>query len=55
MVALNAMHRPHYPPVWLDYPHRDPQGALSTLWDEWLTAPCLWADTGVSLCGHIQD
>lgn len=51
MVALNAMHRLHYPPVWLDYPHRDPQGALCTLWDEWLTAPCLWADTaGILVC-----
>ena len=51
MAALNAMHRLHYPPVWLDYPHRDPQGALCTLWDEWLTAPCLWADTaGILVC-----
>ena len=27
MHALNAMHRLHYPPVWLDYPHRDPAAA----------------------------
>ncbi len=53
MAALNAMHRLHYPPVWLDYPHRDPQGALCTLWDEWLTAPCLWADTaGILVCDN---
>ena len=51
MAALDAMHRLHYPPVWLDYPQRDPQGALCTLWDEWLTAPCLWADTaGILVC-----
>lgn len=51
MTALNAMHRLHYPPVWLDYPHRDPQGALCTLWDEWLTGACLWADTaGIRVC-----
>lgn len=45
MKALNAMHRLHYPPVWLDYPNGDPQVPLCTLWDEWLTGPCLWADT----------
>lgn len=45
MATLNALHRLHYPPVWLDYPHRDPTAALCTLWDEWLTGPCLWADT----------
>jgi hypothetical protein len=51
MAALNAMHRLHYPPVWLDYPHRDPMEGLCTLWDEWLTGPCLWADTsGVLVC-----
>lgn len=51
MAALNAMHRLHYPPVWLDYPHRDPAAGLCTLWDEWLTAPCLWADTaGILVC-----
>jgi len=46
MASLNAMHRLHYPPVWLDYPHRDPAAGLCTLWDEWLTGPCLWADLG---------
>ncbi|MBL9193150.1 MAG: hypothetical protein JNJ82_12425 [Opitutaceae bacterium] len=46
MSALNRMHRLHYPPVWLDYPHKDPQAGLCTLWDEWLTGPCLWADLG---------
>src|SRR5690349_21066917 len=51
MDALNALHRLHYPPKWLDYPHRDPQEGLCTLWDEWLTAPCLWADTaGLLVC-----
>jgi hypothetical protein len=46
MSALNRMHRLHFPPVWLDYPHKDPQAGLCTLWDEWLTGPCLWADLG---------
>lgn len=46
MAALNAMHRLHYPPKWLDYPHQDPNEGLCTLWDEWLTGPCLWADIG---------
>lgn len=51
MDALNAMHRLHYPPVWLDYPHRDPEAALCTLWDEWLSGACLWADTaGLRVC-----
>jgi len=51
MQALNAMHRLHYPPVWLDYPHRDPAAGLCTLWDEWLTGACLWADTaGILVC-----
>ncbi len=51
MDALNALHRLHYPPVWLDYPRRNPDDGLCTLWDEWLTAPCLWADTsGVMVC-----
>lgn len=51
MSALNAMHRLHYPPVWLDYPHRDPEASLCTLWDEWLTGACLWADTaGILVC-----
>lgn len=45
MAALNAMHRLHYPPVWLDYPDRNPDAGLCTLWDEWLSGPCLWADT----------
>ncbi|MEO6004020.1 MAG: hypothetical protein ABIZ04_14020 [Opitutus sp.] len=53
MAALNAMHRLHYPPVWLDYPHRDPNAGLCTLWDEWLTGACLWADTsGVLVCDN---
>ena len=46
MATLDALHRLHYPPVWLDYPNRDPEEALCTLWDEWLTGPCLWADIG---------
>ncbi|MBP8256747.1 MAG: hypothetical protein KAX37_05435 [Opitutaceae bacterium] len=51
MGALNAMHRLHYPPVWLDYPDGDPDVPLCTLWDEWLTGPCLWADTqGLRVC-----
>jgi hypothetical protein len=51
MHALNAMHRLHYPPVWLDYPHRDPAAGLCTLWDEWLSGACLWADTaGILVC-----
>lgn len=51
MSALNALHRLHYPPVWLDYPNRDPEGALCTLWDEWLSGACLWADTaGLRVC-----
>ncbi len=51
MAALNAMHRLHYPPAWLDYPHRDPTAGLCTLWDEWLPGPCLWADTaGLLVC-----
>lgn len=51
MEALNALHRLHYPPKWLDYPNRNPQEGLCTLWDEWLTAPCLWADTaGLRVC-----
>jgi hypothetical protein len=51
MDALNAMHRLHYPPVWLDYPHRDPEAGLCTLWDEWLSGACLWADTaGILVC-----
>lgn len=51
MEALNAMHRLHYPPVWLDYPDGDPDVPLCTLWDEWLTGPCLWADTeGLRVC-----
>ena len=53
MTALNALHRLHYPPLWLDYPHRDPAAGLCTLWDEWLTGPCLWADTsGLLVCDH---
>ena len=51
MDALNTMHRLHYPPVWLDYPDRDPAAALCTLWDEWLSGACLWADTaGILVC-----
>src|SRR3954469_5613964 len=51
MDALNALHRLHYPSVWLDYPHRDPLAGLCTLWDEWLTGPSLWADTsGLLVC-----
>ncbi|HRE81265.1 MAG TPA: hypothetical protein PLN52_09470 [Opitutaceae bacterium] len=51
MAALNAMHRLHFPPVWLDYPNKDPEAGLCTLWDEWLTGPCLWADTaGQKVC-----
>ncbi len=51
MSALNALHRLHYPPVWLDYPDRNPNGPLCTLWDEWLSGACLWADTaGVLVC-----
>lgn len=51
MDALNTLHRLHFPPVWLDYPRRNPDDGLCTLWDEWLTAPCLWADTsGVMVC-----
>ena len=53
MAALNAMHRLHYPPVWLDYPNRDPMAGLCTLWDEWLTGACLWADTaGILVCDN---
>ena len=52
MAALNALHRLHFPPAWLDYPHRDPAAGLCTLWDEWLPGPCLWADTaGLLVCG----
>ncbi len=51
MAALNTMHRLHFPPVWLDYPNRDPAAGLCTLWDEWLTSACLWADTsGILVC-----
>jgi hypothetical protein len=53
MAALNAMQRLHYPPIWLGYPHGDPDAGLCTLWDEWLTGPCLWpADESFKVCDN---
>ena len=34
MAALNTMHRLHFPPVWLDYPNRDPAAGLCTRSEE---------------------